>query len=148
MNVQTSINIDDASYCKLSDASLRAGCSRSRMISSLLGYAERTGRCRGGAFGTVKYNRKPPGGVWRCLHVSVRPEECEFFSDLKKVMKLSVSCIVCWAIRELLDDMLDNVGNDTDNYRVNSYSAYSATLGNVFHLVLCWGIPPHLITDP
>jgi hypothetical protein len=145
--IKTTMNIHEEVYEKLADAAAGTGWNRRDIVSALISRVVRSGRCRAAAGGCVRYQQRTGEGRWRCMHIRLEQDEYEFFFDLRKVMKMSVSFIVGWAIEFFLDELISNIEIGGDNYRYMNYAMYSVTIGNVFHIILCWGIPPKLITD-
>jgi hypothetical protein len=147
MMIKTTMNLHEEVYERLARASMMTGRSRRDIVSALMSHVMRTGRCKAVVRGGVRYQQRNGKAQWRCLHIGLEQDEYEFFFDLKKVMKMSVSFVTSWAIECFLDEFLKSVIVDGDNYRYKNYAMYNVTIGNVFHIILCWGIPPRLITD-
>ena len=59
-------------------------------------------------------------------------EECEYFLDLRKLLKLSVSLILVYAVEKFLDKLLKK--NSTDNNRFRNY----VFIKDVIDDIICW----------
>lgn len=145
--IKTTMNLREEVYERLTSASVMTGRSRRDIVSALLNHVMRAGRCKAVACGGIRYQQRDGDVRWRCLHIGLEQDEYEFFLDLKKIMKMSVSFIISWAIEFFLDKFIKTVLIGGDNNRYKNYAMYSVTIGNVFHIILCWGIPSRLITD-
>lgn len=106
MAIETTMNIDRDVLNQLEGATVRLGVSRRHMVSSLLGYACKKARAAENHHERVRYQQRREKSRWCTIHVSLRKDEYEFFTDLRKVMKLSVSFIIAWAIELYLDELL------------------------------------------
>ena len=125
----------------ISDMAERAGVSRNAMISALLrGFAEK--RHAGvKAWSRVRYQDRAPDGQWTRVHVRLKGDEYEYFIDLRKVFKLSVSYVIAIAVKEYGRSV--HVMN-VDNYRYHNYAMIHFQEGYVHCWLFCWGIPPKL----
>lgn len=142
MKIETTINISREQLDKLSIAAERLKTSRTALISSLLNHHSRINRRCLELWKSVKYQERMDKSKWRRFHICVRGDEYEFFIDLRKVMKMSVSFLIAYAIDEYLDELFSSTDNSTDNYPYCNYMISKFELGNVICCVFCWGIPP------
>jgi hypothetical protein len=148
MMVETTVNIGVSEYDALAEAMAQTGATRSGMISVMLKHLAAGLKGRGAAWGRVKYQDRRPGEEWRRLHVRLGSDEYEFFLDLKKVVKMSVSLLIAMAIKLYLDQLLVKFGGNIDNYRYHNYAMSKIFIGDVTCWIFYWGIPPHIITPP
>lgn len=146
--IDTTVHIDVELYEALSREAERLNVSRVRLISSLLGHMSRRQRDYARAWTRVKYQARREKGSWRRLHVGLRGDEYEFFMDLKKVFKMSVSFIIAVAIELYLDELSALMEKDNDSYRYRNYAMTQLMVGDVTCWVFYWGIPPALLTAP
>jgi hypothetical protein len=75
------------------------------------------------------------------MHVTLRGDEYEFFIDQRKVLKLSVSFIFAYAVEHYLDELMQLMKYECDNYQYRNYAIMNIVLDNVSCWLLCWGIP-------
>lgn len=148
MFIDTTMNLDREVLARLDSAAEMLGVSRRHLVSSLLGFAPRRACAAAGASDRVRYQERRDKGKWYKLHVRLRKDEYEFFSDLRKVMKMSVSFIIAWAIEQYLEELSEQMKDDVDKYRYRNYAIMSKIIGNVTCLIIYWGIPPNLIPTP
>ncbi len=120
------------------------GLSRACLVSALVRRVSRRLRPLPEERVRVKYQCRRAKSEWRCVHLALRPDEYEFFGDTRKVFRLSVSCIVAYAVEHLLDELLEEMADDVDNYRYRNYLIARFMAGDVVCWIHCWGIPPQI----
>lgn len=146
MKRDTTVNIDRDVYDRLQKAAETAGVSRNVMVSSAIAYSCRRERPRAAERGLVKYQSRMENGGRRRVHVGFREDEYEFFHDLRKVWKMSVSYILAQAIEKYLDELVLLMAVNPDNYRYRNYASSRIIVDNVICWVIYWGIPKKLLT--
>lgn len=148
MIIDTTIHISVELHEALSREAKRLNITRVELISSLLGHMSRSEIDYERAWSRVRYQARRPMGSWRRMHVGLRGDEYEFFMDLKKVFKMSVSFIIAVAIERYLDELSVLMEKDNDSYRYRNYAMTQLMVGDVMCWVFYWGIPPNLLTPP
>jgi len=147
MMIETTILINAGLLQKLTKVSINTGVSRGSIISVLLKrYAIDNERCSV-QWSRVKYQERNAGEARHRLHLMLNPDEYEFFLDLRKVFKKSVSSCVAESIIKYLDEMLCKIKSNTDNYRYKNYSFCRVTLDGVVCWILSWGVPRKPLTQ-
>jgi len=146
MMVETTIRIGCEAAGRIAETCESRGIRRAVLVSALVRFASGRMRPLPEEWLRVKYQGRRGKQEWRCVHLSVRPDEYEFFGDMRKVQRLSVSFIVAYAVEHFLNEMLEMMGKDTDNYRYRNYLIAQFILGDVVCWVHCWGIPPGITT--
>jgi len=86
-----------------------------------------------GAFTLVKYQKRNPEKVWHCVPVSFRRDENEFFSDLRKLTKFSVSFLVAMATEMYLEELLQG-----DKRHNNTQFVHYAIGQRIENGIICW----------
>lgn len=147
MMVDTTIRVGREAAGRIAEICENRGIRKAALVSALVRFASGRMRPLPDGWLRVKYQGRRGKEEWRCLHLAVRPDEYEFFGDMRKVQRLSVSFIVAFAVEHFLDEMMETIGDDTDNYRYRNYLIAQFLLGDVVCWVHCWGIPPG-ITRP
>lgn len=132
----------------LKDAAEKSGVAKKSLVSSLLNLLSRRERriCR--AWERVRYQQRNGEGGWKRLHVKLRADEYEFSIDLRKVMKMSVSFLISYAINHYLKELLEMLAKNGDNYQYRNYAIMNIVEENVSCWILCWGIPPQIPVVP
>lgn len=146
--IDTTINIDRDLQNRLEDAAGKTGISRMKIISCLMRRAGAGGMDRPRPWCQVKYQARRDKAHWKTAHVYLRGDEYEYFCDLKKVFKLSVSHIIARAIDYYLDEIVALLNGGTDNYHYHNYIFSTIRVHDVTCLVFYWGIPPQLLHIP
>ncbi len=141
MKIRTTVNLREDDALVLQRAAAEAGVTRSRLVSALLRRRAELEKRRVKAWERVRYQERDESANWKKVHVSLRGDEYEFFIDLRKVKKFSVSFLISQAIRELLDDVLKMIVGKVDKYYYNGYAFMGMVVGNVTCWLFCWGIP-------
>jgi hypothetical protein len=145
--IETTVRLGRETVARIALACEGRGVTRSCLVSALVRYASGKMRPLPEGWVRVKYQGRRMKEEWRCQHLVLRPDEYEFFGDMRKVMRLSVSCIVAYAVEHYLDEMLAISGEDTDNYRYRNYIIARFMAGDVVCWAHCWGIPPEIAPD-
>lgn len=148
MMIETTINIGTQEFAGLVHAIAHAGTSRRGMVSAMLKYLAVKSRKCPAEWGRIKYQERRPGEEWKRLHVRLQRDEYEFFLDLKKVMKMSVSHLIAVAINLYMDEMLGELKCDVDSYRYRNYAMSKIFIEDVTCWIFYWGIPQVLLEPP
>jgi len=146
MKIRTTMNLCHDDVLALEGAAITAGVTRTALVSALLRRMAELEKRRGRAWERVRYQERDETANWRKVHISPRGDEYEFFIDMRKVKKLSVSHLVSLAIRELMDEVLKMIVGKADRYRYRNYAIVGIIVENVICWLMCWGVPPRLPT--
>jgi hypothetical protein len=94
-----------------------------------------------GGFTLVRYQTRDNLKRWHCFSISLREDENEFFTDLRKLSKLSVSYLVAIAVERYLDELLKE-GESRHNYTIfTHYAVGQRTEAGIICWELYWGDP-------
>ena len=145
MIIETTININ---IYKLSMASMITRRSKRYIISSLLRRLSYDHDKIALSWVRVKYQMRDVQEHWRCLHLALTPDEYEFFIDLRKVCKQSLSRLINYAVEKYLDGLINRIKECTDNYQYRNYAFSRITIDGVVCLIHYWGIPTTFICRP
>ncbi len=88
----------------------------------------------------VRYQEKSRSGEWHRFHIQLRPDEYEFFLDLRKLLKMSVSLILAYAVRKYLKQLIKI--HVTDNYLHRNYTMIRELIDDIKCWKLIWGYSP------
>lgn len=91
----------------------------------------------------VKYQQKCSPGDWHAFHLQLREDDYEYFLDLRKLLKMSVSLILAYAVDKYLQQLI--TGDITDNYRFIHYVVVKELVENIICWRFYWGCPPTLM---
>ena len=116
--METTLNIRADVLVLIARAAQANRISCSGMISRLMAKAAAgAGPVRTGCM--VQYQSRLSSPAWRVFHVQVREDEYEYWLDLRKVLKMSVSLILAYAVKRFLVKLMNL--KSTDNYRCKNY---------------------------
>lgn len=143
MTVDTTVVMNRAVRDALDRASRISGESVTALIVLAM---KRTMAGRGGlprAFQRVEYQER--GSEWRRRHISVWARDYEFFIDMRKVFKRSVSLLIALSVERHLDAILNELNIDSsmvsDNYLFQSYIMCEEVMDSCVCWKFFWGIP-------
>ncbi len=146
MIVETSMNVAPETIRALDEAAQTAGTTRSAMLVLVMKKLLERKKMSGNAFARVKYQKR--GGIWKRMHVSLEGRDYEYFLDMRKGFKFSVSFFVSLAVREYLEELLADIisnGNKIpDNYLFQEYIFFHDNESPVTCWIFYWGIPGKL----
>ncbi len=91
----------------------------------------------------VRYQEKRNTKEWHTFHVRLRMDDYEYFLDLRKLLKMSVSLILAYAVEKFLDEVLKN--SISDNYRYKNYTVIREVVDNIISWKFIWGFPVNFI---
>jgi hypothetical protein len=148
MVTETTMNVSEETYQKLVWASELLKIKRGILVSSLINYSSKMSKPGELATGLVKYQKRSVSCAWHQIHLRLRNDEHDFFMDLRKVWKLSVSLILAEAIEKYLEELIFKMIIKPDNYRYRNYASSRFMICDVVCWVFYWGIPPEIITTP
>jgi hypothetical protein len=90
----------------------------------------------------VKYQKKDTPEVWHTVHVQLRMDDYEYLLDLRRLLKMSVSLILAYAVRKYLNGIMEK--KDTDNYQYKNYVLVKEIFNDITCWRLIWGYPPNI----
>ena len=96
----------------------------------------------------VKYQERDKEKNWHRVHIVLNEYEYEYYLDMRKFYKMSVSFILAYAVmkylNELVNELLDRNKN-TDNYLYSNYIFIKETVDGIICWKTYWGIPQKLL---
>ncbi|MBN2160638.1 MAG: hypothetical protein JW807_14715 [Spirochaetes bacterium] len=147
MLINTTINIHVDVLKKLSRDALSSGESKTYVVSALLRRLGDDFEKFEKSWTRVRYQKRTPGKNWRCLHLYLKPDEYEYFLDLRKVFKVSVSFLVALAVDLYQDEVMKKVNYGTDNYRYRNYMISRMIIDGVVCWMHYWGVPHSMLAQ-
>ncbi|MFC1670902.1 hypothetical protein ACFL20_10965 [Spirochaetota bacterium] len=142
MIIETTLNINIEKMKMLKKASCFTGESMSKIIIILLKKIMTDNRIKANINRSIKYQKKDNINNWHRFHIYLRENDYEYFLDLRKIYKMSVSHLLSYAIKRFLNEILK--GGNTDNYRFTNYILAKQDISGVIIWQLFWGIPENL----
>ena len=142
--METTLNIHKDILGKISEAAISRDISSSLMISMLMQkvMGENIRYMRMGR--PVRYQKRCRKEEWHKFHVKLRGDEYEYFHDLKRLLKMSVSLILAYAVRRYLLDVINEKSTDNYRYFFRNYVVIREIIDNIVCWKHFWGYPPHI----
>lgn len=144
MSVDTTIYVHETTLQLVDVAIARTGKKRNHIIIALLerAMADSTMRIKTGC--AVRYQERDCSARWRTVHVRLKGEEAEYFTDMRKFFKRSVSLLLAEAARAYLAELVENAHEGKmDNYPFSGYSLSREVKDGLVLWHICWGSPPN-----
>lgn len=91
----------------------------------------------------VQYQRRCSHHEWRRVHVRFEADEYEYFLDLRKLMKMSLSLILSIAVDKFIDTI--NEKDNIDNNRYINYLIIKEKIDSISCWRMIWGYPPSIV---
>ncbi|MFC1671353.1 hypothetical protein ACFL20_13250 [Spirochaetota bacterium] len=140
--IETTININNEILELVSITAKKTGLSRTRIITNLLKQVMNDNWKKIPTSCSIKYQNKDPKQNWHKFHIRIREDDYEYFLDLRKLLKKSVSYILAYAVREYISEI--RKGKLTDNYLYRNYVIVKEIIDNIICWKFFWGLPPNL----
>ncbi|MBP7736933.1 MAG: hypothetical protein KA369_13230 [Spirochaetes bacterium] len=136
--METTLNIHIDILRKITLAAGSLGISRSELITLLIKKMMDDVTDPGRLGSMVRYQERNSPDSWRIFHLQVRFDDYEYFLDLRKLLKMSVSLILAYAVINYLNTFNKN---KTDNYPFKNYVIMKEVIDNVICWKFIWGYP-------
>jgi hypothetical protein len=140
--METTLNIRTNISAKICLAARSRGISRSVMIVILIKQVMDDISEPGRMGRMVRYQERCRPDDWHTFHLYVREDDYEYFLDLRKLLKMSVSLILAYAADKYLDKLLKKMGTDNNRYR--NYVIIKEVIDNIICWKFIWGFPPNI----
>ena len=147
--LSTTLNIHVDVFAKINQEAVRLKKSRKFVIILLFMHIMKNYQLFMRGFSTVKYQPDDVKKNWHCFHIRYREDEKEYFEDLRKVCKFSVSYLLVKAVDHYLDKLWEeDVEKSVDNYRpFSNYVLHHEVIEGIISFQFYWGYPEkHLKT--
>ena len=141
MYIETTVYIKIDILDRLLEASAVTGESKRNIISTLMRRLSEDYEKLAVPWKRIRYQKRDKKNKWKRLHATLLPDEYEFFQDLRKACKSSVSRLVTFAVEKYLDEIVAEFIKGTDNYRYSNYTISYFKNKGVVCLIHYWGIP-------
>ncbi|HNW29650.1 MAG TPA: hypothetical protein PKN50_14325 [Spirochaetota bacterium] len=118
MMIKTTVNIDIFVMNKIARASAVTGISKRDSISSLLKRFSGDHAKMVRSWKRVRCQGRAGNVPWKCLHLALWPDKYEFFLDLRKVCKMSVSFLIAYAVSKYLQEVIGYLSVTSDKIAI------------------------------
>jgi hypothetical protein len=140
--METTLNIRIDVSKKITFAAQARGISCSEMIAILIKKVMHDISNPGRMGKLVQYQERRRQNEWHTFHLCVREDDYEYFLDLRKLLKMSVSLILAYAVNKFLDKILKM--DDTDKNRFRNYIVIRDVIDDIICWKFIWGFPPNI----
>ena len=90
----------------------------------------------------VQYQGRARRDEWHVFHIILREDMYEYWLDARKLLKMSVSLILAYAVKRFLGKGVKS--NISDNYLFRNYIIMKEVIDSVIIWKFIWGCPPHI----
>ncbi|MBN2077743.1 MAG: hypothetical protein JW838_02175 [Spirochaetes bacterium] len=94
----------------------------------------------------VRYQEKCAPEEWHRFHITLREDEYEYCLDLRKILKMSLSCILAFAVKRYIEKK--NYQHFTDNNRFINYVVVKEVVRSLVCWKFYWGYSPRIMASP
>jgi hypothetical protein len=147
MLIESTIHVHKSTMETLNKGVVITGRTRTYIIKMLMQRVMRDNQKFIKSYSRVKYQERDLKENWNSIHVSLNEYEYEYYLDMRKFYKMSVSYILAYAAMRYMDEILNEFykrGNSTDNYFYKNYVFIKKIINKVICWQIYWGIPSHL----
>jgi hypothetical protein len=138
--METTLNIHNDVLLLIEEAAQVLGISRSALITIIIKKLMDDIQNPAQLGTLVRYQGRSGQEDWHTFHIKLRMDDYEFFLDLRKLLKMSVSLILSYAVKKFLVKIIKL--NITDNYRYKNYIVVREIIDDIVSWRLIWGYPP------
>jgi hypothetical protein len=142
IDMKTTLNIHRDILKIIEKNAQKMSISRSELIITLLKMTMNSfsSSCNLGKL--VRYQKRSDPDAWHVFHIKFRVDEYEYFLDLRKLMKMSLSRILAYAVKRFLKE--HETINISDNYRYKNYVIIKELFNDTTCWKLVWGYPSQI----
>ena len=138
-NIKTTLNLDKNVLNKITEASIYLGISRTKIIVMLLKKVMKKDSYKASIQRGIRYQECNYKENWHIFHITLNNNEYEYFLDLRKLLKMSLSYIVAYAVKKYLKSLFSD--KSRDNYMFSNYVLAKENADGIIYWKLFWGMP-------
>ena len=144
--IYTTLNIHKGVFEKISAAAEKLNKSKREIIVLLLMKLMGDYNSFRFRFSAVAYQPDADEDSWHCFHINFREHEYEYFTDLRKLTKFSVSFLLRIAVYRYLDKLTESFDEPTDNYLMfKDYTVLHKDIDGFLVWTFIWGAPAYYL---
>lgn len=144
MIIETTIHVHKSTLTVLDKISETNRRSRTFMIKLLMQRMMRDNKKMIKSYSRIKYQKRDCKDNWHRIHLGMSEYEYEYYLDMRKFYKMSVSFILAYAVRKYINEIANELLNgnkNTDNYLYRNYIFLRTTMNKTICWQIYWGIP-------
>jgi hypothetical protein len=145
MLIETTLHVNKGILEMINEYAEKTRRSRTFIIKILMQRVMNDNQRMLKSYSRIKYQERDEKENWYRVHLVLNEYEYEYYLDMRKFFKMSVSYILAYAVLRYLDELLDRNIN-TDNYSYKNYVFIMKTVDGTILWQIYWGIPPQLIS--
>ena len=127
---------------QINRAALALGMSRSKTIILMLKQVMKNIPDPGRMGRLVQYQPRSSRENWHRFHIQLRIDDYEYLLDLRKLLKMSVSSILAYALEKYGNKVI--LSKKTDNYRYINYMIMREVIDGIICWRFIWGFPSRI----
>jgi len=140
MFIETTLYVHRSILNTLSTRAAKTGISRTSIINHLMQRVMKDDKRMIKTCSRVQYQKRDRKEYWTRIHIFLNEYEYEYYLDLRKFLKMSVSLILAYAVLMYLDE-LTVVNMSVDNYFFRNYIFIKKTVDGIVCWQIYWGVP-------
>jgi hypothetical protein len=141
--MRTTLYIKSDILEKIHTAAEQRGISSSALIIELLKSVMQDGSNNVRIGRLIQYQEREAPGSGHTFHITFREDDLEFFQDMRKLFKKSLSLIVAEAMRKYIGKHRKGKTN-SDNYPHANYVIIREMINSIISWRLIWGFPQNI----
>ncbi len=151
MRIQTTVNMHRNTLDQLETASRQTSISRNKLIILLLQHSMKNHCSEMIMASAVRYQKRVDKNVCHRFHLIINEYEYEYFLDMRKLFKISVSLLIANMIKKYLSIIVQKIlkkESTTDNYPYQNYIVIREHSHRSICWKLYWGLPQKIPIYP
>jgi hypothetical protein len=143
MLIKTTIYMHNEILRKINEIVQNNKKARGNLITLLLKRAMQDNKRLMKRHGSIKYQESDKPKQWKTIHVKFNEDDYEYFIDMRKLYKMSVSLILAYAVRNYFFEMANKLKRKllSGNYFPNGYFFNRELVDGIVCWRLYWGFP-------
>ena len=143
MLIDTTLHINKRILEMINEYAEKTNISMASVIKLLIQKVMHDNRSMIKTYSRVQYQERDLKENWYRIHIVLNEYEYEYYLDLRKFFKMSVSFILAYAVLRYWDELIkQNV--KTDKYCYKNYIFIKEIIDNVILWKIYWGVPQKL----
>ena len=149
MSIETTLHVHKSTLEMLNEKAEKTGRTITSIIKLLMKRIMNDNQKMLKSYSRIKYQERDVKDNWHRLHIILNEDEYEYYQDVRKFYKMSISFILAYAVRRYLNEVVNKLldrNNFTDKYYFKDYIFVKKTIDGVICWQIYWGIPQKLHT--
>ena len=140
MLIKTTLYVNKSILETLNKSSAITGINKTKIIKLLMQRVMKDNQRLLKTYSRVKYQERDIRENWHRIHIVLNEYEYEYYLDMRKFFKMSVSFILAYAVMRYLDEVLKG-NKSADNYCYQNYIFMKEVVNGIICWQIYWGIP-------